>query len=67
MGMDTDNFASQSTPSYTIYEMPKVVGAWMIGGKPGLCFYMRQKPRWLTRWVCGWLLEWRWEDSPTRN
>lgn len=62
-----EDFTSKVPPTYSIYEMPAVVGAWVIGGKPGLYFYMREKPRWLTRLMCRWLLEWKWEDSPSRK
>jgi hypothetical protein len=46
---------------YRIFEQPKVVGAWQIGGAMGMRVAMYgSKPRWLTRVMCRWLLQWEW-------
>jgi len=53
--------------TFVIQGPPPAVGAWVLGGDPGLYFHMRVRPRWLTRWVCHWLMEWRWEDFDNKG
>ena len=52
---------------FTIIGMPAIAGSWTIGGPAGLRIYMKQRPRWLTRLMTRWLMEWVWEDAPTRS
>ena len=53
--------------TFTIQGPKPVVGAWVIGGPAGLHIYMPERPRWFTRLMSSWLLEWQWQDAPTRS
>lgn len=55
---------------YRMFESPRYVGFWTIGGVTGIRVATLNKPRWLTRVLCSWLLEWTWTDgelSQTRS
>lgn len=47
----------------TIYQPPRYVGGWQIGGNTGLRVNVTKRPRWLTRFLLRHLLEWEWVDG----